>query len=345
LPRRGIQGSAAKDYDWLPSNTTVVDSSDVLSDVLRGARLRSRGAQEVRFTAPWDIGVGADEAWFYFVLQGRCWLEADDHASAVPLAAGDLIVAVQGCGHRLCDRLHGPAVATEPTDASARTRPGASGASDGVGAVTRLIRGRFHFEERGLGALLASLPPWLHVQGTRGNGCPWLADTLQMMVHESGASRPGSQAIVEHLTQVVVIHAVRSHILTRSDGIGGWLAAVGDPDIGPVLGLMHTQPERPWTVAALADQVCLSRSVFAARFKALVSKPPLQYLLECRMQKACTLLVEDRCGIKEIALQVGYATEAAFSNAFKRWSGLSPRAYRQVARGGRTLSRLGTTPP
>jgi AraC-like DNA-binding protein len=83
-------------------------------------------------------------------------------------------------------------------------------------------------------------------------------------------------------------------------------------------------------VAALADRVCLSRSVFAARFKSLLSKSPMQYLFDCRMQKACAMLSEDRYGIKEIASHVGYATEGAFSNAFKRWSGQSPGSFRRL---------------
>jgi AraC-like DNA-binding protein len=102
-----------------------------------------------------------------------------------------------------------------------------------------------------------------------------------------------------------------------------------DPDIGRILELMHAQPELPWTVASLADRICISRSRFAERFKALLSKSPIQYLFEHRMAKACALLTEDHYKIKEIAARVGYSTEAAFSKAFKRWSGMAPGTCRK----------------
>ena len=77
---------------------------------------------------------------------------------------------------------------------------------------------------------------------------------------------------------------------------------------------------RPGMLVALG--VCLA-------FQNMVAKSPLQYLWECRMQKAGDLLTQSRKGIKQIARQVGYSTAAAFSNAFKRWSGTSPAAYRR----------------
>jgi len=144
-------------------------------------------------------------------------------------------------------------------------------------------------------------------------------------------SDPGQQAVIDQLTRVLFIQAVRTCFTAVPDWGGTWLAAITDPEIGRALQLMHSRLDAPWTVAALADAVCLSRSVFASRFKALVSQSPLQYLLEYRMQKAAELLLEDRCGIKEIPAQVGYATRAAFSNAFKRWSGgTSPGTYKRL---------------
>jgi transcriptional regulator GlxA family with amidase domain len=106
-------------------------------------------------------------------------------------------------------------------------------------------------------------------------------------------------------------------------------AAVRDPDIIQILEWMHAQPELPWTVASLADRICISRSRFAERFKTLLSKTPLQYLFELRMRNASAMLAEGRHRIKDVAARVGYSSEAAFSKAFKRWSGIAPGAYRQ----------------
>ena len=162
---------------------------------------------------------------------------------------------------------------------------------------------------------------------------PWLAETMQLVARESGPDQPGKQAIADHLAQIIFIQAVR-HCTTALPGDGGgWLAAAMDPEIGPALGSIHGQPEWPWTVSSLAKKTGMSRSVFAARFKALLSKPPQRYLLECRMRKACALLADGQEEIKQIASRVGYATVAAFSNAFKRWSGTAPGAYRRTLSG------------
>ena len=101
-----------------------------------------------------------------------------------------------------------------------------------------------------------------------------------------------------------------------------------DPDMGPAVALMHSQPDAPWTVASLAERVAMSRSVFSARFTALVGKPPLQYLSEWRMQKASHLLRTTRDELKEVAAKVGYESPSAFSKAFTRWAGVAPSVYR-----------------
>lgn len=304
------------------------DSLDVLSDVLRTARLCSWGAEESHFTAPWGIEVEPGPAAFYLLMQGQAWLEVE----GVPpreLRPGDLAVLMQGSRHTLRDSLHSPTVALRGLLESGEPWRGQRLVLGGGGAPTRLLCGRFLFDQQGLSVLLGALPPLIHVPGVDGKAAPWLAETLRLILCESDRGQPGRQAIVEHLAQVILIHAIRTFVATTPQEPGTWLSALLDADIGPVLGLMHSHPEYPWTVASLADRVCLSRSVFAARFKTLVSKPPLQYLLDCRMQKACRLLTEERRGLKEIAGQVGYATEAAFSNAFKRWSGQAPGAFRR----------------
>jgi AraC-like DNA-binding protein len=111
-----------------------------------------------------------------------------------------------------------------------------------------------------------------------------------------------------------------------------WFAALNDAEIGPALGLMHIKPEEPWTVASLAEHAAMSRSAFAARFMAVVGQSPLKYLTDCRMRKARDLLRDGRLGLKAISAKVGYTTESAFSNAFKRHIGQSPGAFRNSGR-------------
>jgi len=79
----------------------------------------------------------------------------------------------------------------------------------------------------------------------------------------------------------------------------------------------------------------MSRSTFAQKFKATVGKSPLDYLTRWRMLLAGDRLTTSGDPVSAIALSLGYDSESAFSTAFKRVMGCSPRQY---ARGGGTAS-------
>jgi len=311
-------------------HASKVDSTlavDVLSDILQVAHRQSWTTREASFSAPWNLRECAGPITFYVVIEGQAELALERGAPPYTLGAGDLVVVVADSAHSL---------------GSTRSQPAANGAQSagaGNGAsqshwvslhhAARVLVGRLAVDRSGIQPLLSSLPPLVHVPGVHGKPVSWLADALPFLRREAASATPGSRAVLDCLSQTIFAQAVRTCAGGLPTGQGNWLSAVMDPDVGLALGLMHTQPETPWTVASLAERSCLSRSTFAARFKMLLSTSPRQYLLECRMQKACQLLTEARCGIKEIAKRVGYATEAAFGHAFKRWAGTAPGAYRR----------------
>jgi len=94
---------------------------------------------------------------------------------------------------------------------------------------------------------------------------------------------------------------------------------------------VHRDPARAWTVASLAAEVAMSRSAFAARFTELVGEPAMHYVARWRMQVAQDALRQDAAAIGELATRLGYQSEAAFSRAFKRVTGVSPGAVRRGA--------------
>lgn len=298
---------------------------DTLTEVFRRVQVRDWSASHWRLAAPWGLRIAAGEARLYFVEEGECRLEIDG-SQVAHLRAGDMVLLPQGREHRLCDIHRHTAAPLSEMPAKGLVEVAMEG--DGEPAV--LLCGSLTLHEEEAAPLLSSLPPLIHIPGADGEAAGWLAEVLRLMDCQSEGAQPGQQAIVDNLAQVVVIQAVRSHVSAAPAGMSGWLAAMMDPDIGTTLRLMHAHPERSWTVAELADRVCLSRSVFAARFKAYVRQSPMQYLMDCRMRKACTLLRDGRRGIKEIAAGVGYASGAAFSSAFKRWSGTTPGDFRRI---------------
>src|SRR5262249_29783911 len=140
---------------------------------------------------------------------------------------------------------------------------------------------------------------------------------------------PGVQTVISRLTEIMFVQAVRVWMASQPAGQGGWLGALRDPHIGAALGLIHRAPERPWSVAALAPAVAMSRSPFATRFTALVGEPLLAYVTRWRMSLAARYLRSDRLAVSDVADRVGYTSAASLSKAFKRCFGVAPGTYRR----------------
>jgi AraC-like DNA-binding protein len=172
----------------------------------------------------------------------------------------------------------------------------------------------------------------------------WIASTLRFMAAEAREPRLGGETVITRLADILVIQAIRSWIEQDPAAQTGWLGALRDPQIGRAISLIHRDPARSWTVASLADEVAMSRSAFAARFTELVGEPPMHYVTRWRMHAAVTWLQEENATLGELALRLGYQSEAAFSRAFKRFMGVSPGAVRRStasSRGGFVHDHVG----
>ena len=155
------------------------------------------------------------------------------------------------------------------------------------------------------------------------------ASLVRLAVAESAARRPGSEAVLARLSELLFVEVVRRYTDTLPPENRTWLAGLRDESVGRALGKLHERPAHDWTLEELARQSGLSRSVLAERFLQFVGLPPMQYLAQWRMQLAATLLTSSSAGLAEIAGQVGYGSEAAFSKAFKRTVGASPAEWRR----------------
>jgi AraC-like DNA-binding protein len=195
-------------------------------------------------------------------------------------------------------------------------------------------------DNAGTGPLLAALPPLIRVKGNEEGGAPWLRLTVQHVIDELDADRPGIEAVVGRLADILFIGAIRSYL---AEGLAlaesGWLAAVRDRQIGRAMALLHSAPARPWTVELLAARVALSRSAFASKFTQLVGEPPLHYLTRVRLDAAARRLRGTNDKLSVVAAAAGYESAAAFIRAFERHLGVSPGEYRRAHRGPRSGGR------
>lgn len=113
---------------------------------------------------------------------------------------------------------------------------------------------------------------------------------------------------------------------------GGWLRVLADERLRPAVRLMHEEPGKPWRLEELARESAMSRTSFAERFRDVAGVPPLAYLNAWRMQLAQRALRDEQTRVGPLAYELGYTSESAFSNAFKREVGMSPLRYRASAR-------------
>ena len=316
-------------------------NSDTLSDVLQGVRLTGAIFFELRARAPWvaasaegsqvapQIMPGAQHSISYHVIaEGRCWATLKG-MPPIQLEAGDIIVFPHGDAHIIASE---PGLTAQPNPAIYKAAAEApslpmSFAFGGGGETTLIVCGFLGCDIRPFNPLIATLPRVLHIRDRAGSTRGWLSQFVQVALAESRDQRPGAQSILARLSELMFVEAVRRHLETLSAEETGWLAGVRDPAVGRALAAIHRQPAHAWSLEDLAREAGASRSALADRFALLVGKPPMQYLTQWRMQLAAGFLARGE-KVTNVAFDVGYESEAAFSRAFKKLTGQSPGTWR-----------------
>ncbi|HXY42023.1 MAG TPA: AraC family transcriptional regulator, partial [Vicinamibacteria bacterium] len=176
------------------------------------------------------------------------------------------------------------------------------------------------------------LPRVLVVPGHALGADSWVTTFLRLVVGESNQKRPGGEAVLERMSEMLFVEVLRRHVDSLPAEQTGWLAGVRDPGVGRALALLHERPAEAWSLERLSAEAGLSRSSLHERFVHFIGQPPMQYLTRWRMQLASGRLRETGAKLVEVALGVGYESEAAFCRAFKREVGVSPGAWRREKR-------------
>ncbi|MBX6383829.1 MAG: AraC family transcriptional regulator [Microbispora sp.] len=294
---------------------------DVLSDVITTMRTGAPHAARVDRGVPFGRRFPpSDGAGFHVVLQGTAWL-IPAHGDPVALGPGDVVFLPRGIAHGLADT---PAsLADLPSDPD-ETRPPESA------PVTVMLCGAYLLDRARAHPLMDELPDVVRLPARVGRRSE-LRTALDLLVCELESLRPGRDAMVPALLDVLLLHILRAWFDEHKDTPTGWTAALHDPPVAAALRAMHGEPERQWSVEELAGRAGLSRAAFARRFTALIGRPPLTYLTWWRMTIAARLLRTSDMPVHMVAGKAGYTSEYAFAHAFKRAYGLPPGAYRRQA--------------
>ncbi|MFE9775760.1 AraC family transcriptional regulator [Streptomyces sp. NPDC005931] len=311
---------------------------DVLSDVITLMRTGRPLTARERKCGPWSERHGPfPGAGFHVVLRGGCWLIPHE-GGPIALGTGDVVLLPRGTEHALAYSPDLPYAGIPRADhAPLEVSPRADaevvplGRTDGVSVD--LLCGAYQLDQDRTHPLLAEMPDIVHLPATVGSR-PGLRSAVDLLGADLEQARPGSSAALTALLDLLLIYIMRAYTEDSADRPGGWgwPVALADTGIATVLHSMHQDPARPWTVQELGAQAGLSRAAFARRFTSMVGQPPLAYLTWWRLATAARMLRESEAPLAVIASRVGYSSQFAFANAFKRQFGQAPGGYRKGRR-------------
>ena len=304
--------------------------ADPLGEALHFLRMSGAFYCRSELSAPWGLTLPPMPGymWFHAPTSGEVVLESRRSDEQL-LRAGDFALVPHGEGHVLRSDAGAPApgiLDLEREQVSDRYEILRHG---GGGARTSLICGAVRFDHPAARNLVEILPAAIHLEALGSAQPEWMQATLRLMAAEARELRPGGEAVITRLADILVVQAIRSWLETDPAAQTGWLGALQDRQVGRAIALIHRDPARAWTVASLARELSMSRSSFAARFTELVGEPVMTYVARWRMQVALGSLRDDGATVGQLAHQLGYQSEAAFARAFKRVMGVPPGMVRR----------------
>jgi AraC-like DNA-binding protein len=321
---------------------------DALSDVLRVANLTGGVFLHAEFFAPWCVAtkVSPDHCTpalgsaphlipYHYVVEGRLQLrlEGDGGGSALALQAGEVVVLPRNDLHFMGSDLTLPPVPGRDIIRLPARGQLWSMRHGGAGARARVVCGFLGCDGPDTNPVLASLPAIVKLTLQEGAAAEWIRSTLRYAAEEVAAGRPGSETVLEKVSELLFVETVRRHAERLPEDEVGWLAGLRDPNVARALALIHRDVARAWTVDDLGREAGLSRSALADRFIRLLGMPPMHYVARWRMQVARQKLRTTAASLAQIADTIGYESEAAFSRAFKKTIGASPGAWRRANAG------------
>jgi AraC-like DNA-binding protein len=324
---------------------------DVLSEVLKVVKLQGALFYNGEFSSPWSfyspdsrtvapyVEPTARHVIIYHLLtEGRASARLVD-GERIILQAGDIVIFPHGDAHFLENGPATKAVEMERELARIFAQGLKRSSLGGGGEITKFVCGFMACDPRLSQIFLSGLPPVFKVSIRNDASGRWLENSIRFSVNEADASRAGGEAVLAKLSEVLFVETLRAYIADLPSEQTGWLAGARDPEVGKTLALMHRKPAHPWTIASLAKEAGVSRSVLAERFRHYLNEPPMAYLTRWRLQLGEQMLSSTSYSVAQIGAEVGYESEAAFNRAFKREFTVPPARFRSQSRSTRS------TPP
>jgi AraC-like DNA-binding protein len=317
---------------------------DVLSEVLKVVKLQGALFYNGEFSSPWSfysppsrtvaayVAPDARHVIVYHLLtEGRASARLAD-GERIMLEAGDIVIFPHGDAHFVENGPPAKSVDMGKELARILSQGLKRSTLGGGGETTKFVCGFMACEPRLSQVFLSGLPPVFKVSIRNDASGRWLENSIRFSVNEADTPRAGGEAVLAKLSEVLFVETLRTYIAHLPAEQTGWLAGARDSEVGKTLALMHRNPAHPWTIASLAREAGVSRSVLAERFRHYLTEPPMAYLTRWRLQLGAQMLASTNYSVAQIASEVGYESEAAFNRAFKREFETPPARFRTQAR-------------
>lgn len=299
---------------------------DILDQLLADMHMRGASMADVVIGPQDSLHVSAAAgAVFHLVLQSPGPVEVQCGEEILEIQTGDVVLFPAGSEHRIGQGAHPIELQFNEDYLQPPAEP------DVAAESVQIMSAQAHFDEELARPFMTALPTVFRVPGENGMLAPWIVIGVQFIREELRSNLPAHQAVINRVAEILLIECLRRFVVQIPAESQSWLRALKDPALSRALAAMHREPGRSWSVAMLAREANLSRSAFAQRFAQCIGQTPMAYLTEHRLRMAAWSLRHSSQPVGRIAEEVGYASSSAFTQAFERRKGCSPRAYRNAA--------------
>ena len=197
---------------------------------------------------------------------------------------------------------------------------------------THILCAHYEYDPAISTQVFSLLPDLVHIRAQHGGD--GLDDTIRLLGRELVQRQVATTVVLDSLVDILLVQVLRAWLQAAPEERPepSWLGALRDPVVGPAVSLLHAEPERDWTNAALAHELAVSPATLSRRFAGVLGEPPGAYLTRWRMDLAARRLRDSDDSLECVARSVGYTSVYAFSRAFSRARSVPPGRYRALSR-------------
>ncbi|XDD49855.1 cupin domain-containing protein [Leptospira sp. WS92.C1] len=292
---------------------------DLLSEILTAAAWKTDILARRSMYQAWGLRFPCEKSGgFHLLSQGSCFVRFQ--GKCIPLEKGDILFIAKGFNHELVSSPNHKALNIE------RFNEIVSKNSKSLGApITTFVSVRYEIPETTQHPFFLELPDHILIRSGEIPSHHPLHTTLILISQEIDLDI-GSDLILQRLTDILLYYVIRHWLETHPSFSPGWRSAFKDEKILAALEAVHKKPAYSWTLENLARTIGISRASLANRFRDVLGFTPMDYLSRLRIEKGRSLIQDQDTTLEEVARIVGYSSAFAFSKAFKRIHGFSPRS-------------------